>query len=76
MNTTSQAVETVTIAESDYTLTEWSGDAVMISKRGTAYMLPEGVCQPYSFPAGTPLRKRGNPVFVMNVGGIIEEVKK
>jgi len=36
----------------------------------------EGISQPYSFPTGTPLRKNGNPVYVMNVGGIIEEYKK
>lgn len=69
-----ETLETVTIAGADYTVENWSGNTVLISRRGTAYMIREGLQQPYSFPAGTPLRKRGNPVYVMNVGGIIEEV--
>lgn len=71
-----QELEIVTIAGADYTVEQWASDLVIISKKGTAYMVPEGISQPYSFPGGTPLRKRGNPVRVMNVGGIIEEVKK
>jgi hypothetical protein len=76
MNTKIQELEIVTIAGSDYTVETWSGDKVLISKRGTAYMIAEGISQPVSFPAGTPLTKRGNAVRVMNAGGIIEEVKK
>jgi hypothetical protein len=72
---TPETLNIVTIAGADYTVENWSGDLVMISKRGTAYMLPEGVGQPVSFPGGSPLVKKGNPVRVMNVGGIIEEVK-
>lgn len=68
--------QTVTLAGATYTVEEWSGTTVLMSKKGTAYMIRDGVSQPYSFPAGTPLRKHGNPVYVMNVGGIIEEVKK
>lgn len=75
MNTTVQELEIVTIAGADYTVENWSGDTVLISKKGTGYILHEGINQPVSFPGGTPLRKRGNPVRVMNVGGIIEEVK-
>jgi hypothetical protein len=69
-----QELEIVTIAGADYTVETWSGDKVLVSKKGTAYMIAEGISQPVSFPAGTPLRKKGNPVRVMNVGGIIEEV--
>jgi hypothetical protein len=76
MNTKTEAAQTVTIAGANYTVEQWASDMVIISKKGTAYMVPEGISQPYSFPGGTPLRKRGNPVRVMNVGGIIEEVKK
>ena len=76
MNTTDQELATVTIAGAVYTVTNWSGMDVLISKKGTAYMIQPGVSQPVSFPAGTPLRKHGNPVRVLNVGGIIEEVKK
>lgn len=75
MNTKTQELEIVTIAGAVYTVENWSGDSVLISKRGTAYMIAEGVSQPMSFPGGTPLVKRGNPVRVMNVGGVIEEVK-
>lgn len=70
-----QEIQTVTIAGAEYTVEEWSGDTVLLSKKGTAYMIREGVSQPVSFPAGTPLRKKGNPIFVLNVGGIIEETK-
>jgi hypothetical protein len=76
MNAQVQELETVTIAGAIYTVTNWSGTDVLISKKGTAYMIEPGVSQPHSFPAGTPLRKQGNPIFVLNVGGIIEEVKK
>jgi len=70
-----QELEIVTIAGADYTVENWSGDTVLISKRGTAYMIAEGISQPVSFPGGTPLAKKGNAVRVMNVGGIIEQVK-
>jgi hypothetical protein len=76
MNTKTTELQTVTIAGADYTVEQWASDMVIISKKGTAYMVPEGISQPYSFPGGTPLRKRGNPVRVMNVGGVIEELKK
>jgi hypothetical protein len=76
MNAKVQELEIVTIAGADYTVEQWASDMVIISKKGTAYMVPEGISQPYSFPGGTPLRKRGNPVRVMNVGGVIEELKK
>lgn len=76
MNAKVQELATVTIAGAVYTVTNWSGTDVLISKKGTAYMIEPGVSQPHSFPAGTPLRKQGNPIFVLNVGGIIEEVKK
>jgi hypothetical protein len=71
-----QELEVVTIAGAVYTITDWSGDTVLISKKGTGYILHEGINQPFSFPGGTPLRSKGNPVYVMNVGGIVEEVKK
>ena len=76
MNAQVQELATVTIAGAVYTVTNWSGTDVLISKKGTAYMIEPGVSQPHSFPAGTPLRKQGNPIFVLNVGGIIEEVRK
>ena len=66
----------VRVAGSDYTVENWHGDHVLISKRGTAYMLRPGVSQPVSFPGGTPLTKRRNPVYVLNVGGVIEETTK
>ena len=75
MSQSVQELETVTIAGATYTVENWSGETVIISKRGTAYMVREGIGQPHSFPAGTPLVKRGNPVKVMNVGGILEEIK-
>lgn len=70
---TDQALETVTIAGAVYSVTNWSGMDVLLSKKGTAYMIQPGVSQPHSFPGGTPLRKHGNPVLVINIGGIIEE---
>jgi hypothetical protein len=70
-----QELEIVTIAGADYTVENWSGDTVLISKKGTAYMIREGISQPTSFPGGTPLVKKGNAVRVLNVGGIIEQVK-
>ena len=76
MNTKTEAAQTVTIAGADYTVENWSGLTMLISKKGTAYHAEEGVHQPVSFPGGSPLRKHGNPVRVLNVGGIIEEVKK
>ena len=69
-------LQVVTIAGADYTVDNWGGMDVLISKKGTGYIIQPGVSQPHSFPGGTPLRKHGNPVRVMNVGGIIEEVKK
>jgi hypothetical protein len=75
-NAPAQELEIVTIAGADYTVSNWSGMDVLISKKGTAYRIEPGIFQPVSFPGGTPLRKHGNPVYVMNVGGIIEEVKK
>jgi hypothetical protein len=75
MNAQPQELTIVTIAGADYTVENWSGTDVLISKKGTAYMIQPGVSQPHSFPAGTPLRKRGNPVYVLNVGGMIEETK-
>lgn len=75
MTVKTQEIATVTIAESIYAVTRWADETVIVSKRGTGYIVREGIHQPYSFPAGTPLNKRGNPVKVMNVGGIIEEVK-
>lgn len=71
-----QELEIVTIAGADYTIENWSGMTMLISKKGTAYHAQEGISKPMSFPGGTPLRKHGNPVRVMNVGGIIEEIKK
>lgn len=76
MNTKAQELEIVTIAGADYTVENWSGTTFLISKKGTPYICHEGVNQPVSFTGGTKLSKRGNPVYVMNVGGIIEEVKK
>lgn len=76
MSTKVQELQTVTIAGALYTVTNWSGTDVLISKKGTGYMIEPGVSQPHSFPGGTPLRSKGNPVYVMNVGGIIEELKK
>lgn len=70
-----QELQVVTLAGADYTVENWSGNTVLLSKKGTAYMVREGISQPYSFPAGTPLRKKGNPIFVLNVGGIIEETQ-
>lgn len=75
MSTTIQNLEIVTIAGADYTVENWHGDTVLISKGGTAYMIAEGISQPVSFPGGTPLTKKGNAVHVLNVGGIIEQVK-
>ena len=75
MNTKTEAAQTVTIAGSVYTVTNWAGDDVIVSKRGTGYIVRPGISQPYSFPGGSPLVKRGNAVRVMNVGGIIEQVK-
>jgi RNA polymerase subunit RPABC4/transcription elongation factor Spt4 len=75
MNTKTEA-QTVTIAGATYTVENWSGMTMLISNKGTAYCAEEGISQPHSFPGGTPLRKKGNPVRVMNVGGIIEEHKK
>jgi len=69
-------LQVVTISGADYTVDNWGGMDVLISKKGTGYIIQPGVSQPHSFPGGTPLRKHGNPVRVMNVGGIIEEVKK
>jgi hypothetical protein len=72
-----QELEIVTIAGAAYTVEHWEGwGDVIISKKGTAYTVEPGVCQPVSFPKGTPLRSKGNPVRVLNVGGFIEEVKK
>ena len=72
-----QELQTVTIAGADYTVEQWENwGTVIVSKKGTAYTVEPGISQPASFPAGTPLRSKGNPVRVMNVGGIIEEVKK
>jgi hypothetical protein len=72
-----QELEIVTIAGADYTVETWEDwGQVIISKKGTAYTVEPGISQPVSFPKGTPLRSKGNPVRVMNVGGIIEEVKK
>ena len=65
---TSTPAKTVTIAGAVYTITNWSGTDVLISKKGTGYMIEPGVSQPHSFPGGTPLRSKGNPVYVMNVG--------
>jgi hypothetical protein len=75
VNTKPEELEIVTIAGADYTVSNWSGTDVIISKKGTAYMIEPGVSQPHSFPGGTPLRKRGNAVYVLNVGGVIEETK-
>lgn len=76
MNTTTEA-QKVTIAGSEYTVQQWEGwGTVIVSKKGTPYTVEEGISQPVSFPAGTSLRSKGNPVRVMNVGGFIEEVKK
>lgn len=63
----------VTIAGNDYTVENWSGMDVLVSKKGTGYIVRPGIGQPTTFPGGTPMRKRGNPVYVLNVGGIIEE---
>lgn len=68
--------EKITIAGSTYDLAKWGDEDVMVSKKGTGYILEPGVHQPVSFPGGTPLRRRGNPVYVLNVGGIIEEVNR
>lgn len=76
MNTEAQETKTVTIAGAVYTVTNWSGMDVLLSKKGTGYIIQPGVSQPHSFPGGTPLRRHGNPVYVLNVGGVIEEVKK
>lgn len=76
MNAQVQELATVTIAGAVYTVTNWAGDDVIVSKRGTGYIVRPGISQPYSFPGGSPLVKKGNAVRVMNVGGIIEEVKK
>ncbi|MFI8412793.1 hypothetical protein ACIGB6_09985 [Paeniglutamicibacter gangotriensis] len=76
MSTQIQETQTVTIAGATYTVENWSGMTMLISKKGTAYNCEEGIGQPHSFPGGTPLRKQGNRVLVMNVGGFIEEVKK
>jgi len=70
-----QELQVVTIAGADYTVENWSGMTMLISAKGTAYNVEEGISQPVSFPGGTPLRKKGNAVRVMNVGGIIEQVK-
>lgn len=70
-----QELQVVTIAGADYIVENWHGDTVLVSKKGTAYMVQPGISQPVSFPAGTPLCKKGNPVRVMNVGGVIEQVK-
>lgn len=75
MNATIQELEIVTIAGSDYVVENWHGDTMLISKRGTAYIALEGTTQPVSFPGGSPLVKRGNPVRVSNVGGVVTEVK-
>lgn len=75
MEAKTQTPETVTIAGATYTVENWSGMDVIISRKGTAYMIQEGISQPVSFPGGTPLRKQGNPVRVLNVGGIVEQVK-
>lgn len=76
MNTQTKEAQTVTIAGAEYTVETWEGwGQVIVSKKGTAYTVEPGVCQPVSFPKGTPLRSKGNPVRVMNVGGFIEEVK-
>jgi hypothetical protein len=72
---TPETLNIITIAGADYTVENWHGDTVLISKRGTAYMIAEGISQPVSFPGGSPLVKKGHPVRVMNVGGIIEQVK-
>lgn len=73
---TTEKTETVTIAGSAYTVQNWSGETVLVSKKGTGYMIQDGVSQPVSFPGGSPLVKRGNAVYVLNVGGIIEETKR
>lgn len=73
MNTSTR---TVTVAGIDFTVDEWAGETVLITRRGTAYMIGEGITQPVSFPGGTPLRRKGNPVYVMNVGGIIEGIDR
>lgn len=70
-----QELQVVTIAGADYIVENWDGQTVLTSKRGTNYMIEDGVSQPVSFPAGSPLVKKGNPVYVMNIGGIIEQVK-
>lgn len=75
MNTKIQAAEKVTIAGAEYTVEISSGVVLLISKKGTAYRVPRGISQPVSLLGGTPLRKGGNAVRVMNVGGIIEQVK-
>lgn len=72
--TANKQAQTVTIAGVEYTVERWNLDTVIISKRGTAYMVPEGISNPWSFPGGTPLRKHGNAVKVINVGGIIEQI--
>lgn len=66
-------IQIVTIAGSDYTVENWSGMDVLVSKKGTGYIVRPGISQPMTFPGGTPMRKRGNPVYVLNVGGYIEE---
>jgi len=71
-----QELQVVTISGADYTVENWSGMTMLISAKGTAYCIEEGISQPVSFPGGTPLRKKGNAIRVMNVGGFIEEVKK
>lgn len=75
MNAKVQELEVVTIAGADYVVENWHGDTVLISKRGTAYMIAEGISQPVSFPGGSPLTKKGNAVRVITVGGIVEQVK-
>lgn len=68
--------QAVTIAGAVYTVENWDGMTMLISKKGTAYMCHEGWTQPVSFPGGTPLRRKGNPVYVLNVGGIIEGIDR
>lgn len=72
--TPTEELAKVTIAGAVYIVTNWSGMDVLLSKKGTAYMIQPGVSQPHSFPGGTPLRRHGNQVLVINVGGIIEEM--
>lgn len=66
--------QVVMIGGSNYRVENQEGETMLVSMLGTAYRVGKGISKPASLAKGSPIRKDGKVVRVLNIDGYVEVI--